>query len=176
MTFPNGVNNAATVLTTPFLNISTLVTFSGERGLLGLAFHPNFATNGYFFVNYIDKSGSGRTAIARYSVSPSTNNVANGVGTVVKIINQPYSNHNGGAMQFGRDGYLYIGMGDGGSANDPLGLSQNVNSCATKNCCECTVNTLVRLFLVYDNVSQKKKIQTPYEQIRYGKDATRGCF
>ena len=128
VTFPNGVNKAEkNVLSTPFLNISALVNYNGERGLLGLSFHPNFTTNGYFFVNYSDKSTS-NTKIARYRVSPSSNNVTSGAGTVLKTIAQPYANHNGGGMQFGQDGNLYIGMGDGGSANDPQGLSQNSNS------------------------------------------------
>jgi glucose/arabinose dehydrogenase len=125
------------VLSTPFLDITSLVQDSGEQGLLVLAFHPNFVNNGYFFVNYSEKT-SGRTVIARHLVSPSSSNVTTS-RTVLKTIDQPYTNHNGGAIQFGPDGYLYIGMGDGGSSNDPLGSSQNVNTCGSKNCCEYSV-------------------------------------
>ena len=126
------------MLSTPFLNITSLVQNNGEQGLLGLAFHPSFANNGYFFVNYSERT-SGRTVIARRLVSPPSSNVTSVSNTVLKTIDQPYTNHNGGAMQFGPDGFLYIGMGDGGNANDPQGLSQNVNTCGTSNCCECTL-------------------------------------
>ena len=105
------VNTNGTVNATPFLNLSTLTTASGERGLLGLAFHPNYATNGWFFVNYTNLSG--HTVIARYSVS-SDPNVADSTALILMTINQPASNHNGGSLRFGADGYLYIGMGDGG--------------------------------------------------------------
>ena len=116
----NGTTNA-----TPFLNISSIVLSGGERGLLGLAFHPNYTTNGYFFVNYTNTSGN--TVIARYSVSSGNSNVANGTGTILMTITQPYSNHNGGCIKFGPDGYLYIGMGDGGSGGDPGNRAQNIN-------------------------------------------------
>lgn len=118
------VNANGTVNATPFLNISTLITSGGERGLLGLAFHPNYATNGQFFVNYTNTSGN--TVIARYTVSANPN-VANTTGTILMTINQPYSNHNGGSLKFGPDGYLYIGMGDGGSGGDPQGYAQNLD-------------------------------------------------
>ena len=133
------------MLSTPFLNITSLVQHSGERGLLGLAFHPNFVNNGYFFVNYSKKT-SGCTIIARHLVSPPSSNITTNK-TVLKTIDQPYSNHNGGAMQFGPDGYLYIGMGDGGSSNNPLGLSQNISTCGSKNCCEYSV-----LFHSHDSI------------------------
>jgi glucose/arabinose dehydrogenase len=139
------VNGAAQaqVRTTPFLNISQNTINSGERGLLGLAFDPNYSTNGYFFVNYIDKTTS-NTKIARYQASPPSSNVTTAAGTVLKIITQPYANHNGGDIHFGPDGYLYIAMGDGGDANDPQGLSQSVNNCTgSKNCCECTLLSLL---------------------------------
>lgn len=116
----NGTTNA-----TPFLNISSIVLSGGERGLLGLAFHPNYATNGYFFVNYTNTSGN--TVIARYSVNAGNSNVANTTGTILMTITQPYSNHNGGCIKFGPDGYLYIGMGDGGSGGDPGNRAQNIN-------------------------------------------------
>ena len=113
----NGTTNA-----TPFLNLSSIISTGGERGLLGLAFHPNYATNGYFFVNYTNTAGN--TVIARYSVSANPN-VANTTGTILMTITQPYSNHNGGSIKFGPDGYLYIGMGDGGSGGDPGNRAQN---------------------------------------------------
>lgn len=116
---PNGTVNA-----TPFLNLSTLISSGGERGLLGLAFHPNYATNGLFFVNYTNTSGN--TVIARYAVSANPN-VANTTGVILMTISQPYSNHNGGSIKFGPDGYLYIGMGDGGSGGDPQGYAQNLS-------------------------------------------------
>ena len=116
----NGIINA-----TPFLNLSSLITSGGERGLLGLAFHPNYSTNGYFFVNYTNTSGS--TVIARYSVSSTNPDVAVATGTILMTISQPFSNHNGGSIKFGPDGYLYIGMGDGGSGGDPGNRSQNIN-------------------------------------------------
>ena len=117
---PNGTINA-----TPFLDLSSLTTASGERGLLGLAFHPNYASNGLFFVNYT-RSSDGSTIIARYGVSADPN-IANPTGTILMTISQPSSNHNGGTLRFGPDGYLYIGMGDGGGAGDTSGYAQNLS-------------------------------------------------
>lgn len=116
----NGTTNA-----TPFLNVTNLTNASGEQGLLGLAFHPNYASNGFFFINYTNLNGN--TVIARYSVNASNPNVANPSGTILLTIPQPYSNHNGGTLKFGPDGYLYIGMGDGGSGGDPENRAQNTN-------------------------------------------------
>ncbi|HLO74307.1 MAG TPA: PQQ-dependent sugar dehydrogenase [Flavobacterium sp.] len=118
------LNTNGTVNTTPFLNISTLISSDGERGLLGLAFHPNYTTNGYFFVNYTNISGN--TVIARYSVNSGNPDIANTTATILMTISQPYSNHNGGSIKFGSDGYLYIAMGDGGSGGDPEGYAQNL--------------------------------------------------
>lgn len=110
---------------TVFLDISDRVRASGyEQGLLGLAFHPNFARNGYFYVNYTDRRGN--TVIERYSLSPSDPQRADPRSAKrILVIEQPYANHNGGMIAFGPDGMLYIGMGDGGGANDPLGAGQN---------------------------------------------------
>lgn len=119
------LNANGTVNTTPFLNLSSIISSNGERGLLGLAFHPNYSTNGYFFVNYTNLSGN--TVIARYSVDSGNPNIANTSGTILITITQPYSNHNGGSIKFGSDGFLYIGMGDGGSAGDPDNRAQNIN-------------------------------------------------
>ncbi len=106
-----------------FLDLSSLVATGGERGLLGLAFHPNYVANGFFFVNYTNTSGN--TVIARYSVSSDANVADPSSASIVMTINQPYSNHNGGHIAFGPDGFLYIGMGDGGSGGDPEARSQN---------------------------------------------------
>lgn len=119
------LNSDGTKNTTPFLNLTSLVSSGSERGLLGLAFHPDYATNGYFFVNYTNTSGS--TVIARYSVSTTNPDVANTTATILMTIPQPYSNHNGGTIKFGPDGYLYIGMGDGGSGGDPGNRAQNIS-------------------------------------------------
>jgi hypothetical protein len=118
--------------TTPFLDLVGICSNPSpggdERGLLGLAFHPNFKNNGYFYVNYTALSG-GATTIARYSVNPADSNLAVlSSGTILLTIAQPFSNHNGGTLGFGPDGYLYIGMGDGGSSNDPQNRAQNLTS------------------------------------------------
>ncbi|HEX8269310.1 MAG TPA: PQQ-dependent sugar dehydrogenase [Flavobacterium sp.] len=121
------VNSNGTVNATSFLTLnSSIVLSGGERGLLGLAFHPNYATNGYFYVNYT-RAGDGATVVARYTVS-SDPNVANPSSAVVLLtVAQPFSNHNGGTIKFGPDGYLYVGMGDGGSGGDPGNRAQNIN-------------------------------------------------
>jgi glucose/arabinose dehydrogenase len=112
--------------TTPFLNLTSTVSSGGsERGLLGLAFHPNYKQNGYFYVNYTRQS-DGATRVSRFSVDPADSNLAlPGSELNLLTITQPYSNHNGGNLDFGPDGYLYIGMGDGGSGGDPDNYSQN---------------------------------------------------
>jgi glucose/arabinose dehydrogenase len=108
----------------PFLDIDDLVVYGGERGLLGMAFHPQYKTNGYFYVNYIEKGGS--TQISRFMVSSGNPNLADPQSELkIMTIAQPYSNHNGGDVCFGPDGYLYIGLGDGGSGGDPGNRSQN---------------------------------------------------
>jgi glucose/arabinose dehydrogenase len=115
------------VLPTPFLDIDPIVNSNGlEQGLLGVAFHPDYETNGFFYVNYSDTTG-GDTVIARYKVSPVNPNVANPASALILMeIDQPFSNHNGGQLQFGPDGYLYIGLGDGGSAGDPGNRAQDL--------------------------------------------------
>jgi glucose/arabinose dehydrogenase len=112
------------VMPTPFLDIISLVNSSGsEQGLLGLAFHPRYSENGFFYVHYSDLNGD--TAIARYQVSADPNVADPTTASMLLQIDQPYSNHNGGHLLFGPDGYLYIGMGDGGSGGDPHGNGQN---------------------------------------------------
>lgn len=134
------IDASGATLATPFLNIGSGGTspplgFStgGERGLLGLAFHPDYAVNGRFFVYYND--GNGDTAIAEYAVSSGNPNVANASsGQVILRIYQPFSNHNGGDIHFGPDGYLYIGMGDGGSGNDPCNSGQSLDASSLVGC------------------------------------------
>jgi len=118
----------ASLVSTPFLDISALVLSGGERGLLSVAFHPSYPTVPYVFVNYT-RRGDGATVIARYRRSASNPNTADpSSGVPLLVIAQPFSNHNGGQLQFGPDGYLYIGMGDGGSSNDPQCHAQRNNS------------------------------------------------
>ena len=108
-----------------FLDVSGIISTNGnERGLLGLAFHPQFKTNGQFFINYTDVNGN--TVVARYNVLASDPTVGdpNSASFVIQI-KQPFPNHNGGNLTFGPDGYLYIGMGDGGSQGDPNGNGQS---------------------------------------------------
>jgi glucose/arabinose dehydrogenase len=120
------VLDGAQVLPEQFLDIRSLTNGNGERGLLSIAFHPQYAQNGFFYVNYTNLSG--HTVIARYSVSTLNANRADPASaTPILTINQPFSNHNGGQLQFGPDGFLYIGMGDGGSGGDPGNRAQNLN-------------------------------------------------
>jgi hypothetical protein len=119
-----------TLLPTPFLDISDKVGTSGERGLLGLAFHPEYDDNGRFFIYYAtDGPCSGHdTVVAEYAVSSGDPNIANPTGKTLLSIGQPFCNHEGGTLAFGPDGYLFIGTGDGGSGYDPNGNSQNENT------------------------------------------------
>jgi glucose/arabinose dehydrogenase len=115
------------LLDTPFLDINRKVGSQGnEQGLLGLAFHPYYAENGYFFVNYTDNDGN--TVIARYKVSADPNIADPNSEVVLLHVDQPFANHNGGVLAFRADGYLYAGLGDGGSGGDPFGNAQNLNT------------------------------------------------
>lgn len=116
---------------TDFINLAPRVTQPGstgdERGLLGMTFHPDFATNGKFYVNYTQITG-GATVIAEYTTSTGNGNSNTGnfnSERILMTIPQPFTNHNGGMIDFGNDGYLYIATGDGGSANDPGNRAQN---------------------------------------------------
>ena len=121
------IHDGQGVLPVPFLDIRALVSCCGEQGLLGLTFHPRFAENGLFFVNYTDRAGD--TVIARYSVSISEPDRADPDSAATLLtISQPFTNHNGGQLKFGPDGYLYVGMGDGGSGGDPQDNAQNLAS------------------------------------------------
>jgi len=117
------------VAATPFLDIDSLVTdVSGydERGLLGLAFHPDFDITGHFYVNYTDNNSN--TVIARYTVSADPDQADHNSAMRLLTLDQPYANHNGGMLGFGADGYLYIGTGDGGSGGDPENRAQDLSS------------------------------------------------
>lgn len=113
---------------TTFLDIDARVGSSGgEQGLLGLAFHPDYASNGYFYVNYTNNSGN--TRVSRFSVDVSDPDLGNSASeSILLTITQPYSNHNGGDLAFGPDGYLYIPTGDGGSGGDPGDRAQDITS------------------------------------------------
>ena len=128
-----------------FLDISGLVDTTFEGGLLGLAFHPDYASNGYFYLNYTRTGAGGNpltTVIARYRVSPGNPNLADAASALeVLTIDQPQANHNGGDIHFGSDGYLYIGMGDGGASSATsqnlstlLGKMLRIDPCASASC------------------------------------------
>ena len=122
-------NEASVSAKKTFLDIRSKVEDSGnEEGLLGLAFHPQYKTNGYFYVNYTANNPD-RTVISRFKVSAANPDVADPASEVVLLTyDQPYSNHNGGQVSFGPDGYLYIAVGDGGSGGDPQGHGQNLKT------------------------------------------------
>ncbi|MFQ5414138.1 MAG: PQQ-dependent sugar dehydrogenase [Phycisphaerae bacterium] len=115
------------LLPTPFLDIDALVPFingNSEQGLLGLAFHPNYAENGFFYANYTNLAGN--TTIARFRTTPDPDIADPSGPSIVLTIDQPFSNHNGGWLDFGPDGFLYIGTGDGGLGNDPGNRAQDI--------------------------------------------------
>lgn len=118
---PNG-----TVNPTNFLNISSKITYGGERGLLGLAFHPQYSTNGYFFVYYNDTDGN--IAVARYTRSSNPDVADPNSEKLILTQSKPFDNHNGGSIHFAPDGYLWVVTGDGGSGGDPNNNAQNKNS------------------------------------------------
>jgi hypothetical protein len=129
----------------PFLDISSVVDTFFEGGLLGLAFHPNYPSNGYFYVNYT-RDGTGgdslETVIERFEVSAGNPDIADGgSGVEILTIGQPAGNHNGGDLHFGPDGYLYVGMGDGGASSSTsqntstlLGKMLRIDPCDTPTC------------------------------------------
>ncbi len=111
----------------PFLDIVESVgSQANEQGLLSMAFHPQYSQNGWFFVDYTDKFGN--TVVARYTVSSDPNVADQSSAELILAVDQPYANHNGGQLQFGPDGYLYVGMGDGGSGGDPQGNGQRLDT------------------------------------------------
>jgi glucose/arabinose dehydrogenase len=112
------------LLQQPFLDITARVSSGGERGLLSIAFHPQYATNGYLYASYTDLAGD--TRIERYSVSPANRDVADPASAqLVLSVAQPFANHNGGLVVFGPDGMFYVGLGDGGSGGDPQNNGQS---------------------------------------------------
>jgi glucose/arabinose dehydrogenase len=114
------------LVTQPFLDIRSKTRGGGERGLLGLAFPPAFAQKQRFYVNYTDLNGD--TVIAQYRLSANPDIADAASETVLLKITQPFANHNGGQLRFGPDGYLYIGMGDGGSGGDPMNNGQSLGT------------------------------------------------
>src|SRR5215469_504156 len=128
------IGNNGTLLATPFLDITSKVNFSGEMGLLGLAFHPQFTQNHKFYVHYDHMVGSQiQSVIAEYQISAADPNQADPASErVLLTVNQPFGNHKGGQIAFGPDGFLYIGLGDGGSEGDPQGNGQNLQTLLAK--------------------------------------------
>ncbi|MFC7358583.1 PQQ-dependent sugar dehydrogenase [Jejudonia soesokkakensis] len=119
------LNLDGTVNPTPFLDIQSLINDAGERGLLGLAFHPDYATNGFFYVHYSDTNGD--TQISRFSVDSGNPDIADSTSELsILFVDQPASNHNGGSIAFGTDGMLYIALGDGGGGGDQDNNAQNL--------------------------------------------------
>ena len=115
------------VVAKPFLDLSGIVSSDGERGVLSVAFDPRYASNRRFYVDYTNTAGD--TRVVRYTASAQDPNRASAASRRVLLrIHQPYSNHNGGQLQFGPDGRLYVGMGDGGSEGDPQGRAQDPHS------------------------------------------------
>ena len=118
------VFDGSQVFQTPFLDIQGRVSTGAEQGLLGLTFHPDYTANGFFYINYTDTSGA--TVISRFTVSVEPDVADASSELRILTIEQPFANHNGGQLQFGPDGFLYIGMGDGGGVGDPGNLAQNL--------------------------------------------------
>src|SRR5215208_4491586 len=114
-----------TLLPTPFLDISGRIVAGGEQGLLGLAFYPDYATTGRFVVHYTNPAGDTHLSLFQVSADPDIANAAS--EQIILTADQPYTNHNGGQVVFGPDGLLYLGLGDGGAANDPEGRAQNLS-------------------------------------------------
>lgn len=148
-------NDSNTSLSQTFLDIRSIVDQDGgytEEGLLGLAFHPNYEQNGYFYVNYTDYNPK-RNVIARYTVDSDNPNEADYFSSeIILEVNQPYNNHNGGQMEFGNDGYLYISFGDGGSAGDPQNNGQDLST---------LLSTIIRIDV--DNQSNNMNYSIPFD-------------
>jgi glucose/arabinose dehydrogenase len=122
------LNHEQTQKAEVFLDISNKIISGGEKGLLGIAFHPSYTENGYFYL-YYTKGNPLKSVISQFQVSKHDPNLANPNSEVMLLtIDQPYGNHNGGKIAFGKDGFLYISLGDGGSAGDPLNHAQDKSS------------------------------------------------
>lgn len=120
------LDGSGTLLPTPFLDLADRVGSGGERGLLSVAFHPQYAVNGHFFVNFTDRSGD--TRVERFTISANPDRADPATAKPVLFVQQPFSNHNGGQLAFGPDGYLFVFMGDGGSGGDPQGNGQDLGT------------------------------------------------
>jgi glucose/arabinose dehydrogenase len=114
------------LVSTPFIDLSRSVSHAGEQGLLGLAFHPSYETNGKLYLSYTDREGT--SVIREYHVSTNADRVDGTSGRTLLRVRQPYANHNGGHIAFGPDGLLYVGLGDGGSGGDPGNRAQSRNT------------------------------------------------
>ena len=123
---PEAEGDPWTVEASPFLDVSNRVTAGGERGLLGFAFHPAYTENRRVFAHYTDLDGN--TVLAEYAAAPDGATAGAASERVLLTVDQPYPNHNGGMLAFGPDGYLYLALGDGGSAGDPQGHGQNTET------------------------------------------------
>ena len=145
-------NNESVLEYETLLDISDQASSGGERGLLGLAFHPNFEENGYFFVDYT-KANPLRTIISRFYADPqSQSEVDISTEKIILELEQPYSNHNGGQISFGPDGFLYVSFGDGGSANDPEFRAQDRTT---------LLGSLIRIDV--DNLSENEQYRIPID-------------
>jgi len=121
-------NNPAVATMAEFLDIQARVDAGGEQGLLGLAFDPDYANNGFFYVNYTSGSGGLHTVVSRFQVTANPEVADDTSETILLQFDQPFSNHNGGWIGFGEDGHLYIASGDGGSGGDPSGNGQSLTT------------------------------------------------
>ncbi|MEM1080270.1 MAG: PQQ-dependent sugar dehydrogenase, partial [Pseudomonadota bacterium] len=145
------VDSDGTLLPTPFLSIGNLTTAGGERGLLDIEFHPEYAVNGIFYLHY--SAGTSRpagtdlgdTILAQFSVTGNPNVANNSPDQIILTVNQDFTNHNGGGMNFGPDGYLYLGLGDGGSGNDPCNRSQTLDPASIQTGGSCKDDQTVAL-------------------------------
>jgi glucose/arabinose dehydrogenase len=144
--------------TTVFLDVSDKISTEGnEMGLLGLAFHPNFIENGYFFIDYT-AANPRRTVVSQYQIDSTNPSLANHSSErIILEFEQPYTNHNGGQIAFGPDGFLYIASGDGGSGGDPLGNAQNKSN---------LLGALLRIDI--DNTSSGRNYSIPTDNPFYG--------
>lgn len=146
------------VLPVPFLDIDSRVNSSAnERGLLGLCFHPDYETNGYFYVHY--SNAGGHSTISRFKVSNNPDIAEVDSEKILLVVNQPFNNHNAGDLEFGPDGYLYIGMGDGGSGGDPGDRSQNPKNLLGKML-RIDVNTETENYLIPSDNPFKNNVDT----------------
>ncbi|PVV05817.1 MAG: hypothetical protein B6D77_17795 [gamma proteobacterium symbiont of Ctena orbiculata] len=119
-------NDPAVESVESYIDISDRVDYGGEKGLLGMAFHPDFTSNGFVYLSYTASPGGDlESRISRFSLDSASQTLDPATEQIILVVDQPYSNHNGGQISFGPDGMLYIGLGDGGSGGDPLGHGQN---------------------------------------------------